>query len=311
MNLTYPEFRQIRQWIYRNARPVDFARWQFHFEDGGHEAVLKGLAAFQNEDGGFGHALEADSWNPHSTPMQTANAVEVLHEIGFKDRNHPVIEGILRYLDSGADMDDADTWKNVVESSNDYPHAPWWHSDSQSTSRSIYNPTAIMAGFILECADRESALYAHGLQIAKNLAALFLREPDLLMHPLICVLTMIKSIETAGLQDEFDYAALTETANRQIKDLLDRSAGDWSGYSTRPSAFIHSPQSLGYEQNAALVDKELDYLLSLRNEEGLWNPNWSWGDYELEFALSANWWKSHIAIRNLLQLRAFGRIEAE
>ncbi len=27
-------FDSAKAWIYRNARPIDFARWQFHFENG-------------------------------------------------------------------------------------------------------------------------------------------------------------------------------------------------------------------------------------------------------------------------------------
>lgn len=46
--------------VYRNARPLDFARWQYHFENGGKEAVLRALSYYQNKDGGFGYALELD-----------------------------------------------------------------------------------------------------------------------------------------------------------------------------------------------------------------------------------------------------------
>lgn len=61
--------KKARTFIYRNARPLDLARWQYHFEGGSKEAVLTTLAAYQNEDGGFGHALEPDSWNPNSSPI--------------------------------------------------------------------------------------------------------------------------------------------------------------------------------------------------------------------------------------------------
>jgi hypothetical protein len=78
MNSTY---QNARAFIYRNARPLDFARWQYHFEGGGKDAVLTALSAYQNEDGGFGHALEPDSWNPNSVPLQTWTATEILREI--------------------------------------------------------------------------------------------------------------------------------------------------------------------------------------------------------------------------------------
>ena len=62
---------KAREFIYRNARPLELAQWQYHFENGSKENVLAVLSFYQNKDGGFGHALEADSWNPNSSPVQT------------------------------------------------------------------------------------------------------------------------------------------------------------------------------------------------------------------------------------------------
>jgi len=57
-------FERARKWICLNARPIDRARFAYLFENGSREAVLSALAEYQNEDGGFGHALEADCFNP-------------------------------------------------------------------------------------------------------------------------------------------------------------------------------------------------------------------------------------------------------
>jgi hypothetical protein len=46
-------FEKARTFIYRNARPLDFARWQYQFENGSKEAVLNALSFYQNEDGGL------------------------------------------------------------------------------------------------------------------------------------------------------------------------------------------------------------------------------------------------------------------
>lgn len=308
MKLAREDFQAIQNWFYRNARPLDLARWQYHFENGGQAAVLAALAAYQNEDGGFGHALEADSWNPNSSPIQTATAAEILLELHIEDRGHPVIQGILRFLDSGAEKD-GNTWRNVIATNNEYPHAPWWNTASDSTSRSRFNPTAILAGFILQYADRNSLLYASGVRTAKELEELFLQETDLEMHPLKCVVTLLEYIFLAGLQEQFAYDEMKAAAARRITALLERDAGDWSGYACKPSAFIHSPAGLGYADNAAIVEMELDYVLANRNPEGIWSLNWSWAGYEREFAVSENWWKAGIALEKLLFLRAFGRLD--
>ena len=34
-------YDEIRKWIYRNARPLDLALWQFEFEGGNRETVME------------------------------------------------------------------------------------------------------------------------------------------------------------------------------------------------------------------------------------------------------------------------------
>ena len=58
MNTLLPsDWRRIRRWMYRNARPLDLARWRYHFENGGVSDVLQALSAYQNDDGGFMYRL--------------------------------------------------------------------------------------------------------------------------------------------------------------------------------------------------------------------------------------------------------------
>ena len=101
MRLTNQTYLKARSFIYRNARPLDIARWQYHFEGGSKDAVLTALSSYQNEDGGFGHALEPDAWNPNSSPIQTWVAMEILREIGFTDKTHPIIQEFRSILPAG------------------------------------------------------------------------------------------------------------------------------------------------------------------------------------------------------------------
>ena len=54
-----------RRFVLQRARPIDYARWCFEFEGASSDLVLDILSQYQNGDGGFGHALEADFWNPN------------------------------------------------------------------------------------------------------------------------------------------------------------------------------------------------------------------------------------------------------
>lgn len=90
-------FENAKKFVYRNARPLEFARWKYHFENGSAEEVLNILSMYQNDDGGFAYALEPDNWNTNSTPIAVWNATKHLREIGVTDASHPVMEGILNY----------------------------------------------------------------------------------------------------------------------------------------------------------------------------------------------------------------------
>lgn len=94
------DFQEIRFWMYRNARPIDLAIWQYHFDKGSKEAILSALSAYQNSDNGFGRALDADNWNPNSSPYTTGIAITILDEIKISDTQHPLVKGILAYLDN-------------------------------------------------------------------------------------------------------------------------------------------------------------------------------------------------------------------
>ena len=53
-------FNRAEKFIYNNARLLERQLFAFHFKGGSREQVLTALSAYQNADGGFGHALEPD-----------------------------------------------------------------------------------------------------------------------------------------------------------------------------------------------------------------------------------------------------------
>ena len=219
-------FKKAREFIYQNARPLDLARWQYHFENGRKEAVLNALSYYQNEDGGFGHALEADAWNPNSSPVQTWCATEILREIDFTDASHPAVKGVLVYLASGKDFGGAFWYNNTIKSNNDYPHAPWWHTES--TCHSNYNPTACLAGFIIKFADKDNDLYKLGCQIAKEAYEAFISQGLNDMHTVLCYIRLAEYIEESKKTDIIDMPALKTKLIEQVKNSFTQNRmGNW------------------------------------------------------------------------------------
>ena len=302
-------FEKVRTFIYRNARPLDLARFQYLFENGSREAVLNALSYYQNADGGFGHALEADAWNPNSSPIQTWTATEILREIGFTDKSHPTIQGILRYLESGKDFD-GKFWYNTVKSNNDYPHAPWWHTESDSTCYNDYNPTACLAGFIIRFADKESGIYRLGCRIAKEaVTQLMTAERQNDMHTLSCYIRLMQYCEEADATDIIDLTALKNTLIESVKSSITQNTAEWeTSYVCKPSQFFSSRDSMFYPDNKDAAQYECDFIIKSQLGDGSWSIPWGWSDYPEQWAVSKNWWKSNGAILNLLYLKGFGKV---
>ncbi len=299
-------FNKAKAFIYRNARPLDLARFQYHFEGGSKETVLNVLTYYQNEDGGFGHAVEADCWNPNSTPLHSNTASEIIREIDWKDNNHPVIQGLLRWYASGEHFN-GKSWDITVKSNNDYPHAPWWHTDSISSCHTDYNGTAQIAGFIARYADKESDLFRLGVRIANE--AIEALSPDEIrdMHTCVCYMRMAELFEKGNAENYIPLEELKRKLHKSINKLIVTDTSKWSSYVCQPSCFIHSKDSEYYLDNKEIADYECEYIINTQLADGSWNIGWTWGgNYPDEWAISKNWWKSQWIIQNLLYLKGFG-----
>lgn len=308
--MSFREYKVVRNWMYRNARPLDLARWQYHFEGGEKDNVLSILEAYQNDDGGFGHALEPDSWNHESSPIQTWVACEIIQEVDCP-KDYPMITKILSYLENCKDFNGTH-WLAQVPSNNEYPHAPWWGFTDKDKAVWGYNPTAALIGFILCYGEKESSIYNKAKKLAQKAIDEYGASEDgvINMHELSCYIRLLNCIMKLHISDDmegFDYwkAKIMD----DVKVIIEEDLEKWeSSYCVKPSRFIDSSKNIFYKENAEYIEKELDFIISSRNKEGVWNISWNWGVYEKEFSISENWWKAEWVLKNMRLLKAFKRI---
>ncbi len=303
-NDVWNTFKSAREFIYRNARPLDLALWQYHFEKENNEAVIKALSYYQNDDGGFAHGLEPDSLNPYSSPIQTWVATEIINEIELDDAKHPMIKKILAYLASKQDFEN-NFWLNTVKTNNDFPHAPWWHyKESESID---YNPTACLAGFIIYYVDKNSELYHLGVKIAHQAIAHFHSVKTINeMHTIANYVSLLKYIEKANVISEFDIDSLKIQLRKQVTSLITKDTNTWkSSYVCKPSRFIDGKSSIFYQDNKELADYECRFIIQSQLADGSYEVPWHWQSYQKEWLISENWWKSDIIIKNMLYLKGF------
>lgn len=310
--LSMGDYQEIRSWMYRNARQVELAVWQYCFENGDADSVLSALSFYQNDDGGFGHALEPDSWNPNSSPYTTLAAINILKSINFTDVWHPMLQGIFMFLESGKYCSESG-WYFNIPSNNDYAHAPWWTYNIEGNAVEGIGVTAEIVCFIFRFADEKSGLYQKALKFADDLIEK-LKKPGKYGDMGIggyCIL--LDTINQGKLTGRFDCDFITEALTRLVSGSIERDNTKWAFYSVRPSDYITSPESIFYRGNEEIVDTELDYLIETRPELGVWGITWSWFEnnerYAKEFTISENWWRANKAIQKVRFLKSFGRLD--
>jgi hypothetical protein len=134
---------KAKEFLQKNARLLERLRYSFIFEEGPKEPVLAALDAYQNEDGGYGNALEPDLRGPESQPIPVWTALGLLDEL------HSVggvrIRRILGYLEKIEPKGGGVPF--VLPTANQSPHAPWWNSKARKPPASI-NPTAGIAALL-------------------------------------------------------------------------------------------------------------------------------------------------------------------
>ena len=129
--------------LWTAARSLERVRFAHHFRGADAAPVAHALRAFQNADGGFGHALEPDFRGPISQPLGTDFALRVQHALGRPDP--ALIADSLRYLRAITAADGG--IPNVLPSARAYPRAPWWEPASDDPPGCLL-PTAGIAGLL-------------------------------------------------------------------------------------------------------------------------------------------------------------------
>lgn len=296
--ISLDEFLRLRKLVYRNARPLDYTKWKFLFENGSCDDFLSVLSGYQNDDGGFGHNIECNNWNPNSAPYTVCIAMDYLDITGdYKSRmKSKIIAGIIKYLASEAYLLD-DGWVGMqgIPSNNDFSHMPWFHFDSAHKPYADIGVTKRLTDFILKHADEDSGIYCK----AKELKERYKQCGQVLLH---------------GYPD-YDPAAL----NIEAYD-----SATYPSWLPLPVYFIDSPESGYYPECRRTVEMNLDTIVDklLSTQEHQFSSAEDIDAFERsnphpegrrwcgpEQTVGNYYWSSHYITRDLDILRKFGRLD--
>lgn len=298
IKLSLDNFMKLRKLVHRSARPLDFTKWQYLFENGSYEDFLSVLSSYQNEDGGFGYNIEANNWNPNSSPFTVCIALDYLDTASdyVSDISNTIIQGIIKYLASGAHFTE-NGWVGMqgIPTNNDFSHLPWFHYDPQKATEADIGVTKRLTDFILKYTDKSSDIY----QKAAALKAKYKLCGQVLLN---------------GFPDydptSFDPASFDPTT--------------WALWQPLPVHFVGSPEGEHYLALKNVVDINLDTIVeTLRNtsefhimseeecnefEKNIPHPDgkrWC----SAEQAIGNAYWGPHGITSNMDILRKFDRLD--
>ncbi len=283
--------------------------FEYRFEGSSAESVIAELAHFQNEDGGFGRALEPDLRTPSSSALATGIGLRTLEELQCP-ADHPMTRRAVQYLLSTFDHR-AGVWLVAPHDTNSYPHAGWWHDEDGSLSR-------LFDGFrIIPRAEIVGLL--HGFSTLVPVDWL-----DDVTENTVRDIEATESLGTGGGDDIVYALSLAETeelppdfkrrlvkrVRTAVPAVVSRDPQEWDSYCITPLKVAPSPHSIVADLLWDDLQAHMDHQIDHQTPEGTWDPVWTWGEFYPEVWEQARIeWRGHLTLNTLTTLRAFGRIE--
>jgi hypothetical protein len=304
-SLSAEAFGRAKEYLMTSGRPLEQARFRSLFEDGSLEDVAAALAAFQNPDGGYGHALEPDARAPTSGALATSVGLGVLRDVGAT-ADHAQVRAAVGYLLATLDPDEK-VWRIIPADANDYPHAPWWTDEDGSLRQAFgayeVNPRADLVGLLHTYARLVPADMLDDLT-ERTIASIEASDQE--EHALICAVRMAETKELPARYRE----RLAPRVRELVMQTATRDPAAWSEYGPQPLWYVSAPDSLCAADLAEATPANLDFLIESQSEDGSWKPTFNWGGMYPDAAPQAERDStSMLTYRALAQLRAFGRIE--
>ena len=296
--LTKKQLNIMNDWMQANARPYDRAKWNYLFNGGSKDTIVEEMLKYQNADGGMGSGFEADMLCPLPAAIPTAEAIFQAYEYEL-DCSSAWFKAILNYFERSV-QNIPKYWEDSPKEAMDYPHAPWWNYEPCMVFNP--NPCAVVASaMICNGTDSQKEL---GYKIADDCISFLLGKGFCGDHDTFNIQALVLQIKSPLISAE-----VMESMRRRILENTCFDTGKYNGYFFTPLDFVSSPNSIWYGDVKHGIERTFDFWLNNINEQGVWNPNFSWGiDSDVSRRVTENW-KGYITVKRAKIFLNFDRIE--
>jgi hypothetical protein len=301
MTLPPASLSRAQEFLLQHARPLERALYRFHFESAPAAEARSALAAFQNEDGGFGRALEPDFRLPSSSAVATSQGFQYLRDAGVPARD-PMVRAAVRWTQAAFDRAH-ERWPAVPQAVDGWPHAPWWSWTEPGKPGFAANPGVEFVAHLWRY--REAVDPAFLSDITARAEELVARLPDRPeMHDLLCVihLTDTPSVPACLRNQAANWVRRTGPA------IVARDPETWGAYGVKPLMLAPRADSLLAPLLGDAVAANLNYEIGRQGADGAWAPNWNWGGlFPRDWPQAEQEWKGVLTLQTLLTLKSYKR----
>jgi Prenyltransferase and squalene oxidase repeat len=278
------------RFLWLNARLIDRLRYLHLFKGGAAEAVLHALRAYQNPDGGFGHALEPDLRGPLSQPAPVASALQVLDETGAGA--DPMVGRACDFLLSITTEDGGVPF--VLASARDFPRAPWWQPSENPPASLVTTPA--IAGTLHKLGVAHPWL-ERATEFCWRRLERFEAQHFYELRGVLIFLDHVPDRERAEVCFERIGPQMLE---RRLVELDPHAPGEIHG----PLDYAPVPGAMARRLFADdLISTHLDALAAAQQEDGGWTVNW-----QIWTPAAGLEWRGWATVHALTTLRAYGRL---
>ena len=281
------DFDLARTFIYSHARLLDRHLFAALYEGAPAEPVLATLRAYQNPDGGFGHALEPDLRTPGSQPVALERALLYLDLVdGFSDAM------VLRACDWLMSVTTPQGGVPfALPNLTGYPHTPWM--DAENTSAQL-NPTASLCGLLLKHGIRHPWVDRASAYCWQEIPAC----TSSFYHDLLPIITFLEHTPDHRTQAAAELERIRARVAQPGVVALDPQA---TGYVQFPLDWAPRPDSfLRPIFDDATIQAHLAALAARQQPDGGWPISWQ----ALSPAAEAEW-RGWVTLEALQKLKAY------
>jgi hypothetical protein len=286
-------YDKVLPYIKNECRYLDYLLIQNLFENK-EKDIVEELKKYQNEDKGFGNALEPDVRMPHSSVVATDIAISILSELKDKTLKEDMIKDIVEYYENVYNPE-KDRFLMVSKEVDDYPRAIWWNYKDLEKNFPFGNPDPEVIGFLYE-----NRKYVKKLDLNHliNKVVNFIKSDAFMdsgMHALMSVLSF------HGKVDKDVQNLIHDRIHLLVDKEINAGLGKWGEYSLEPYK-IYVIDRHFTENHLTSLNENLDYNLQKVKELSIM-PNWNWHQFEEEFEKAKFDWVGYLYYQVIKALR--------